>query len=70
MAEANGNRTHPGPYRPLAGFEDQGHHQAPVTSVQLYSGSMNYHNIGSVKCNVYQLCQVIFYMVFNVGEGI
>jgi hypothetical protein len=32
MAEANGNRTHPGPSRPYAGFEDQGHHQAPVTS--------------------------------------
>ena len=32
MAEANGNRTHPGPSRPYTGFEDQGHHQAPVTS--------------------------------------
>jgi hypothetical protein len=32
MAEANGNRTHPGPSRPHTGFEDQGHHQAPVTS--------------------------------------
>ena len=32
MAEANGNRTHQGPYRPHTGFEDQEHHQAPVTS--------------------------------------
>ena len=45
MAEANGNRTHPGPSRPYTGFEDQGHHQAPVTSA---SGSfpplINYGN--------------------------
>ena len=24
MAEVNGNRTHPGPYRPNDGFEDRG----------------------------------------------
>ena len=35
MAEANGNRTHPGPYQPHTGFEDQGHHQAPVTSAKV-----------------------------------
>ncbi len=32
MAEANGNRTHPGPSRPYTGFEDQERHQTPVTS--------------------------------------
>lgn len=34
MAEANGNRTHPRPSRPNTGFEDQGRHQAPVTSAK------------------------------------
>ena len=34
MAEANGHRTHAGPYQPHTGFEDQGHHQAPVTSAK------------------------------------
>jgi len=37
MVEANGNRTHPGPYQPHTGFEDQGHHQAPVTSAKALS---------------------------------
>ncbi len=34
MAEANGNRTHPGLSRPRTGFEDQEHHQAPITSAK------------------------------------
>jgi len=28
MAEADGNRTRQGPFRPLTGFEDRGTHQA------------------------------------------
>ncbi len=36
MAEANGNRTHPGLSQPRTGFEDQEHHQAPITSAQLF----------------------------------
>ena len=51
MAEANGNRTHPGPYRPHTGFEDQGHHQAPVTSAGIYIGIKLYTTHGYIIIN-------------------
>jgi hypothetical protein len=64
MAEANGNRTHPGPSRPHTGFEDQGHHQAPVTSAGIYIGIKFYTTHGYIIIN--QLYSVNKLALFSI----
>lgn len=67
MAEANGNRTHPGPSRPRAGFEDQEHHQAPVTSTLVSVLLYNNHITSCIKGQLSDYNLIFGKMMSNIS---